>query len=199
MSQKQIDEVPDLTALSLLHVADYANGALVYVASAKQFYTLVTDSGVTADGTFVVDPADGSPSAGLPNARWVRTSQALDLLAVITPTVLAADANDYAPTGLQGASIMRMDASTTGIDISGIAAPTSGLSKLLTITHIGTTAANVLTFLHQSTNSVAANRFVLPSAASVVLTIGTTVTFFYDVTSTRWRLLSTSSPVFVDT
>lgn len=190
--QAPVIAVPDVTALGLLIASQYPDGTQCYVAAAKALYTLDVDANVTADGEFVVTPASGAPIAGVSQARWILTSTATNLNAVITPTVLAASANDYAPTGFQGASILRMNASTTGIDITGMAAPTSGLSRLVTIQHVGTSAANDLTLIHQSASSAIGNRFVLPAAADLVIPIGGSVTLRYDVTLTKWLVMSTA-------
>lgn len=182
--------VPDVTALSLLIASGYPDGTQAFVLAENALYTLNIDANVTADGTYVVSPATGAPIAGLSQARWVVTSTDLNLNKVISPTALAADADDYAPTGFQGASILRCSATTTGIQITGFAAPTSGLSRQFMITNIGTTAANTIQLDHQSGSSVAANRMILPADAALVIPIGGAVTLFYDVTSTRWRVLS---------
>lgn len=101
---------------------------------------------------------------------------------VITPTALAANANDYNPTGLSGASTLRLVASTTSRDITGIAGGTTG--RLLLIHNVG--AQNIV-LKDESASSAAGNRFAL--IGDVTLATDAAVLLQYDATSLRWRLI----------
>jgi hypothetical protein len=69
-------EVPDFAGLSHLHVAEGADGTMVYVAAENDIFVLQKASAGTADGTDYVAPSEGSPIAGGRTALWVRMSVA---------------------------------------------------------------------------------------------------------------------------
>lgn len=115
--------------------------------------------------------------AGLINSGLVTES------GIISPTSLAANANNYAPTGIGTASLVRLSASTP-VNITGISASqTNGR----TITFINN-SANAITLVHGSGSSDSENRLNLPSGADITLQQHQAVTLFYDLTSTKWRL-----------
>lgn len=93
---------------------------------------------------------------------------------------LSADANDWAPTGIATASIIRVNASSA-VSVSGLlAAAVDG--TLLILDNVG--AFNV-TLLASSASSAAANRFLIPRP--IVLGPNQSVTLKYDLTAARWR------------
>ncbi len=108
------------------------------------------------------------------------------LTGIITPATLGGgNTNDYAPTGLAAANVIRQTPEAGGTSvITGLTGGTNG--RVITIHNIG--AAN-LSFAHDAT-STAANRFLLPGAATLVISQQGSATFWYDTTSSRWRLLS---------
>lgn len=102
---------------------------------------------------------------------------------VITPTILAADQNDWTPTGgFSGANTVRVSA-TTPIIITGMTGGASG--RTIFMHNVGSSA---ITFTSGSTASLAANRFNF--GAPVVLLPNMAVTFQYDSTSTVWRQIN---------
>lgn len=102
----------------------------------------------------------------------------------ITPTVLAADQNDWTPTGgFAGANTVRV-ASTSAITITGLAGGASG--RTVIFHNIG---SYPITFASNSASSAAANRFLVGSP--VVLSPNQDTTLQYDGLSTGWRQIAT--------
>lgn len=100
----------------------------------------------------------------------------------LTPTVLAASTNDYAPTGIATNAVIELSASTP-VNLTGLLATTDGDIKFLD--NIGT---NNITLTAQDTASAAANRFSLPRP--LVLRPGQSAVVKYDGANTIWRLQS---------
>lgn len=113
----------------------------------------------------------------------------LRIFTAISPAALGANQNDWNPTSLATAAVIRADGSAA-VNITGLAGGAAG--RLLWLTHVGTNAANTLTLTHEDAASTAANRFLLPNAdraGGTILAIGNTVKLWYDITSSRWRVL----------
>ncbi len=120
---------------------------------------------------------------------------------VISPASLSAGTtNNYAPTGLRNAAVIRQNVSGTNT-ITGIdaAAASAVAGRRITIFNIATSVATQLIIAHESGTSTAANRFVLPGSANWVIPVGGSLTFVYDATSTRWRLTSSATSALPDT
>lgn len=101
---------------------------------------------------------------------------------VLTPPAFAANQNDYNPTGLQIASILRLT-STGANQITGITAPDTARWKLLWITNIG---ASNITLVNASASSLATNRFA--TNGNTIVAPGASVILYYDQTAQRWRV-----------
>lgn len=114
---------------------------------------------------------DGSGNASVTNAFSLRGD--------ITSASLGASQNDYAPTGLATASVIRLTTSTP-INITGLTGGADG--RTLTLMNIG---ANTITLVNQSASSTAANRFLF--GKNILLGADQTVSIIYDTTSQRWR------------
>jgi hypothetical protein len=97
----------------------------------------------------------------------------------ISPAAIAANQNNYAPTGHATASVMRLTASAA-YNITGLAGGADG--RMLTIMNVG---ANTITLKNQDAASTAANRFAF--GADIALAADKTVGLIYDSTSQRWR------------
>lgn len=102
----------------------------------------------------------------------------------ISPSQLTAGMyNNWNPTGLSTAWIIRIDADAKFELITGIAAPT--FNKPLRLWNI---SANAVLLPTENQSSSAANRFSF--GRDVVLFPGKCVEIQYDITSARWRLIS---------
>ena len=102
----------------------------------------------------------------------------------ISPAQLTASAtNNWNPTGLSTAWIIRMSGDGDFSWLTGITAP--AFAKRLLLINVGTDAMLLTT---ENTLSSAANRFAF--GRDVVLFPGKSCEIVYDVTSARWRLVS---------
>ncbi len=107
---------------------------------------------------------------------------AIAFTSVITPPALAADANDYAPTGLDVAAVLRLSATTTTRTITGITLGTDG--RLLFVHNVGSFA---IVLADENVGSAAPNRFAL--TANVTLQPDQSSLLQYDSTTQRWRII----------
>jgi hypothetical protein len=115
------------------------------------------------------------------------TSGKLILTNIITPAALGATpVNDYNPTGLSTATLIRIDNSIgSTISITGIVAQEAG--RVLIIENIPT-SSGIFLFAQESATSSAANRFSFPI---VSLPARSCATIMYDGTLSRWILIGT--------
>lgn len=120
-------------------------------------------------------------------------SGAVALTGIISPTQLAANTNNWNPTGLSTASTVRLSTDAAR-NLTGIAGGSTG--RLLVLQNVGTFPL----ILAHDTTSTAANRFYCPNGVDVTLPRYGEVELNYDSTSSRWRVgkVSSSSPVQVN-
>lgn len=128
--------------------------------------------------------AGGDLAGTYPNPTVAQASQSFALTGVITPTQIGANQNNYAPTGIGTASTLRVSASGA-FNITGITGGSIG--RLLLLENVG--SFNI-TLTHDDASSTAANRFLLPGGASVVIAPNKSAAISYDATSGRWRLIA---------
>lgn len=107
---------------------------------------------------------------------------------VLSPASITVSQNNYAPTGIDTASTLRLT-SSGAVNITGLAglasgptAPTSG--RKIKLINIGSFA---ITLVANSGSSTAANRFGFP--ASFILYAGQACELLYDGTSSLWRVI----------
>lgn len=103
----------------------------------------------------------------------------------ITPTQIAADQNNYNPTGASAAAVIRVDFATDGLLITGFAGGADG--RVVIFRNIGVAMG---IFSDENANSTAANRFAL--SGGLHLTPGETAALQYDATLSRWTLVAES-------
>lgn len=101
----------------------------------------------------------------------------------ISPAALTGDVNDYSPTGLSTARVVRIDPGAADRVITGLTAQEAG--RLLLLVNISTSKRFTLSY--ENTSSVAANRFLGPGGADVNVIKEGAVMVYYDGTSARWR------------
>lgn len=109
----------------------------------------------------------------------------LDISAIISPTQITANQNDYGPSNGLNAAIWRIssDAART---ITGIAAGKSG--QRIILVNVGSFS---ITLSNQDVLSAAANRIITGTGASVVLAADDAAELLYDDTTARWRIVNT--------
>ena len=151
-------------------------------------YTLDVATGITlAAGGLISGGAGSTVSVTTVAAGTVSAGTSLDstanvhLTGIITPTAIAATANNYAPTGIANATIVRLSA-TGAQAITGINA-TQASGRVLLLINVDTT--DNITLNNEDAGSTAANRFAF--GANKVLTPQDGCVIWYDTTSSRWR------------
>lgn len=103
----------------------------------------------------------------------------------ISPSQITGNQDDYNPTGLDTASVLRLD-SDGDYNITGLTAQDDG--TLLYVFNVG---SNILTLTNEDASSTAANRFAL--ADDLVLNPNEGAILWYDTTSDRWRAAATAA------
>lgn len=110
--------------------------------------------------------------------------------ATISPPQITANQDNYNPTGLATATVLRLttDASrnVTGIAAAGGAAPL----QRKTLINVG---SQNLVLAHQSASSTAANRIISPTGADLTLAPNESAVLWYDATATRWYVVARSA------
>jgi hypothetical protein len=109
--------------------------------------------------------------------------KSLALLGDISPTELSGNTNDWAPTGLADAAIIRASASGA-YNLTGLTGGADG--RTIVLSNVGATYS--ITLQHDVT-STAANRFYCPSLSDLTLPPGGSVLLIYDSTISRWHIL----------
>ena len=100
----------------------------------------------------------------------------------ITPPALAANTDNWNPTGFAGAQVIRISASGATRDLTGMLAPASG-SRRIVLQNSGLPSVNIV---NQAT-STAANQFLNSTEANIELSFGMAIEYIYDDTLNRWR------------
>lgn len=104
----------------------------------------------------------------------------------ISPAQITSNQNDYNPTGLSTAAVLRLSTDASR-NITSIAGGADG--RILIIHNVGSNA--IVLKDDDGATGTAANRFAL--SGDVTLSADQCAIVQYDSTSSRWRLLSTSS------
>lgn len=108
----------------------------------------------------------------------------LTITADLTPTLIGANQNDYAPTGHADAFCFRLTSDVAGRTITGLAGGIAG--RVVMLANVG---SQFITLTNEDAASAAANRFALSSEAPLVIDPGQAAIFRYDGTSSRWRAM----------
>jgi hypothetical protein len=130
----------------------------------------------------------GLTAGGVEQARMGISSfgvtTGLDLNGVISPAQLTANTNDWVPTGVFSASVIRV-----GTDASRNLTGLQALSHRVILLH--NTGGFNLVLKNNDAASAAANRFFTPAGADYTLGVNEGVMLWYDDTSTCWRIHGT--------
>lgn len=145
-----------------------------------QYLTLATDATLTNERVFTagqnVAVTDGGAGSTYTVAVGTKT---FALTGIISPTGTTGTVNDYNPTSLSTAAIIRQT-TTAATTITGLSGGSSG--RMIVFFNIGT---HDIDFINESTSSVAANRFSF--GVDYCLAPNKSVILWYDSTSSRWR------------
>jgi hypothetical protein len=156
------------------------NGGVALTAPASGDKLPITDVSDTTEAT----SGTTKPVSVADLLKTIFTS--LALTGDISPSQITSNQNDYNPTGLADASVLRLSTDASR-NITSIAGGADG--RILIIHNVG--SFNIVLKDDDGATGTAANRFAL--SGDVTLTPDQCAIVQYDSTSTRWRLLSTSS------
>ena len=158
--------------LSFLFQDNFSGRAEIGLTGDDDFHFKTSADGNSWIDALVLDKITGA----------VRLNSGLFLSGDLAPSQIAADQDDYNPTGLSSASVLRLstDASRS---ITGLA--DGGDGRLMAIVNVG---ANPIVLKDASAASGAANRFAF--GADVTLAAKRSAVLWYDATDNRWKLFA---------
>lgn len=113
------------------------------------------------------------------------TTEKFALTGDITPAQITANQNDFNPTGLSTASVLRLS-SDASRNITGLAGGPDG--RVLLVFNV---ASNPIVFIKEDAGSTAANRFDFPSSITLYTNQG--MLLCYDGPASRWKRVDGSS------
>ncbi|MFO1100241.1 MAG: DUF2793 domain-containing protein [Xanthobacteraceae bacterium] len=159
--------------LSMLFQDNYSGRAEIGLTGDDDFHFKTSPDGSSWVDALLLDRATGATKVG----------SGFFLAGNISPPQITADQNDYDPTGLSTASVLRL-ASNAARKITGLAGGLDG--RLIVLENVG---ANAITIAKDDgATSTAANRFAF--SFDVVLAPNQAALIQYDGTAARWRLLA---------
>lgn len=110
------------------------------------------------------------------------------LRGVISPAAINTQQDNWNPTGLSGAGVIRVDLGPTNdVTVTGLAGGENGRTLLV----VNTDLNFILTLAHESASSTAANRFFCPEGIDLPLGPNVSALLWYDSTLSRWRVVTT--------
>jgi hypothetical protein len=143
----------------------------------------------SADVTYLSHTANGNggvdtdfPYVGM-TTSLIQLSGAVGLSAIY-PATITARRDDWAPTGIEMAGAVFMDADANRT-ITGITGGASG--RVLVLLN---TSAFTITLSHNDANSSAANRFRAPGSANYAIQSNGAAMVVYDSNGPRWQIVS---------
>lgn len=162
--------------LSFLFQDNFSGRAEIGLTGDDDFHFKVSADGTTWADAIIIDRSTGSTKV---NTGFFLTGD-------LSPSQVTADQNDYNPTGLSTASVLRLssDASRNITGLSG-----GGDGRVIAIVNVG---ANPVTLRDENSSSAAANRFAL--GADFLLNAKQGAVLWYDSTDSRWKLLGARVP-----
>lgn len=142
---------------------------------------LTAERALTAGDSIVVTDDGANSTVTVRLAPDVGIDETLALQGDISPAQITADQNNYNPTSLADAAVLRLS-SDAARSITGLAGGADG--RIVIVLNVG---AFDLTLVDESASSTAGNRFAL--SADVALAADSGIILIYDSTSSRWRAL----------
>ena len=158
--------------LSFLFQDNFSGRAEIGLTGDDDFHFKTSADGSSWTDALVLDRSTGA----------ARLNSGLFLTGDLAPSQITADQNDYNPTGLSSASVLRLSTDASR-NITGLAG--GGDGRVMAIVNVGT---NPIVLKDASTASGAANRFAF--GADMTLAAQQSAVFWYDSTDNRWKLLA---------
>lgn len=119
-------------------------------------------------------------------SRWcqnqVTAYKEIFFTSTISPDQITADQDDYTPTDLSTAGIIRLS-SDAARAITGLSGGKQG--RFIRLYNVG---AFTITLNDEDSSSVAANRFTCPGSSNFAIQEAGSADLWYDGTSSRWRV-----------
>lgn len=137
--------------------------------------------------------ADGADTSLVRPSNWnaEHTIDSFALPSDISPAQLTADQNDWNPTDLATASVVRF--STNALrNLTGLQGGADG--RIILLANVGSFRLHLK---HENASSVAANRFACPAETDFIVGENNLALLVYDSTSSRWRIVGRANPVTV--
>lgn len=123
------------------------------------------------------------PASGAALSSSLNFTGALFVNGAISPTSLGSSVNNYNPTGLSTANIIRLSASAA-VSITGLTAPATNGQDIV-LQNVNAAGTFNITLTANDANSTAGNRFLFPHP--IGLQPGQSLEVVYDATSSGWR------------
>jgi hypothetical protein len=142
-----------------------------------------TDTSFDDGEPIAIGFAPAGDAGSLTSAGAADLQQNLSLSGDLSPPQITSNQNDYSPTGLSTATVLRLT-SDAARDITGIAGGTDG--RILIVGNDNASAA--ITLKDAGGGSTGANRFSF--GADVVIPAKSRAIVQYDSTDTRWKLIA---------
>lgn len=163
-------------------LAEYDSTSLFPSTGSTNVLYRATDSGRLYQWTGAVYAEIGPDSVNVGSHASQHSTNGTDPIpnVVYRPTALSSNVNDYSHNN---ADIIFIDSSAS-YNITGLVSANDGNLKRLVNTSLYT-----LVIINQSTNSVASNRFMIPTGANYNLAAGYSLRLLYDINASRWRVL----------
>lgn len=158
--------------LSLLLQTNFSGRAEIGLTGDDDFHFKVSADGSAWTDALLLDRTTGSTKV---NSGFFLTGD-------ITPAQITADQNDYNPTGLASAAVLRLssDASRAITGLSG-----GGDGRVVALANVG---ANPIVLKNENGSSSAGNRFAL--GANARLNAKQACVLWYDAADSRWKLVA---------
>jgi hypothetical protein len=149
--------------------------------TSAQYLVLATDATLTNERVFTPGNNIAITDGGAGGNYTVESgTKSVAYPGDITPSAITLDLDNYNPSGLADAGVLRLDVQSA-VSMSGLSGGADG--RVIVIYNVGT---STLSILHNNVLSSSANRFFLPEATTMLLPEDRGAQFMYDATQSRW-------------
>ena len=180
-NQATANEIASLTPKSPAVTGDFLLIEDSAAGNAKKRITIADLPAASPGGS-----ASGDLSGTYPSPTVKQSSVAFGFTGIITPTALSGNTDNWNPTGMSGANVIRASASAA-YNLTGIAGGANG--RIIILKNVG---SYTITLVNESASSLAANRFTLLNDIAMVPNKGAFLQ--YDNVTSRWREISSPQP-----